>query len=69
MAEPRARVIDDKKFMWDGRDYASLEEAEEPRRGYQAEGFETRIVEEDECVHVYTRRVVSAAAIEPPPAV
>ena len=59
MAEPKASLIDGKKFMWDGREYGDGEEAEKARQEYETEGFETRIVSEDDAVRVYTRRVVS----------
>ncbi len=50
--------IDEKKFMWDGSVYGSRIEAEKARDAYGAEGFETRLVEEDGKVLVYTRRAV-----------
>ena len=59
MAEPRASVIEGKKFMWDGREYGDGEEADKARQEYEKEGFETRIVNEEDGVRVYTRRVVS----------
>ena len=59
MAEPRATLIEGKKFMWDGREYQEREEAEKATEDYEKEGFETRIVEEEEEIRVYTRRVVS----------
>lgn len=64
MGEPRARVIDGQKFMWDGREYGSPEEAERAGKEYEKERFETRSVEEDGKIHVYTRRVVTEAATE-----
>ena len=68
MAEPRSRIIDGMKFMWDGRDYESVEEALEVKQEYEKESFETRLLEEDEKVHVYTRRVVAEVVVngEPP---
>ena len=64
MAEPRARVIEGRKFMWDGREYASPEEADAARKEYEKERFETRSVEEDGSIHVYTRRVVTEVPAE-----
>ena len=64
MPEPMARVIDDKKFMWDGRDYESPALAAAAAAEYEEESFETRIVEEDDRIHVYTRRVVRADDID-----
>jgi len=69
MAKPRSRVIDDKKFMWDGRDYDSADQASEARQKYEKDNFETRMVEEDEKFHVYTRRVVTEVEVEGAPPV
>ena len=60
MAEPRARLIDGSKFMWDGRAYESRDEAASAASEYERERFETRIVEEDDRIRIYTRRVVTA---------
>ena len=69
MAEPRARIIDGKKFMWDGREYENEAEADKAGEEYEKESFETRTVEEDGKVHVYTRRVVAEVAAEGSPPV
>ena len=69
MAEPRACVIDGRKFMWDGREYGDGEEAEKAREEYENEGFETRIVSEEDTVRVYTRRVVEHIELTGPPSV
>ncbi len=69
MAEPRARLIDGSKFMWDGREYESSAEAVEAQAEYEKENFETRVVEEDSKVHVYTRRVVTHIEVDGPPPV
>lgn len=66
MAEPRACLIEGKKFMWDGREYGDREEAGKAREQYEKEGFETRIVSEDDTVRVYTRRVVSQIELSGP---
>ncbi len=58
MVKPTSRVIDDKKFMWDGKDYADSKQAAAAREEYEKNDFETRIEEQDEKFHVYTRRVV-----------
>ena len=66
MVEPKAYRIDGKKFMWDGRDYDGGEEAEKAREEYEKEGFETRIVSEDDTVRVCTRRLVSQIELTGP---
>ena len=64
MEEPRSRTIDGMKFMWDGRDYESVEEALAVKEQYEKENFETRLLEEDDKVHIYTRRVVAEVVVE-----
>lgn len=68
MAEPRSRLIDGMKFMWDGRDYDSVAKALEVKEEYEKDNFEARLLEENEKVHVYTRRVVAEVVVngEPP---
>jgi hypothetical protein len=67
MAGPRARIFDGMKFMWDGREYDSTEEAQKVRAEYEKERFEVHVVEEDGKIHVYTRRVVAEVVVEGPP--
>ncbi len=69
MADPRARVFDGYKFMWDWKDYPGLDEAQKAAEGYRKDNFETRIAEEDGKVQLYTRRVVTKVVVEgqPPP--
>ena len=64
MALPRARVIDGNKFMWDGKEYETAEEAEQARAQYGKDGFETRIVEEEGKIHVFSRRVVTSVVVD-----
>ena len=59
-------VSDGKKFMWDGRRYATREEALTVREACQNDGFEVRVVEEGEKFLVYTRRVVKGVAATAP---
>ena len=69
MAEIRGRLIDGVKFMWDGRDYETADEAAKVKEEYEQEAFETRIVEEGDKYHVYTRRVVTEVEVEGAPPV
>jgi len=48
--------------MWDGRVYASREEAASAQAAYESEGFETSMYEEEGRFLVYSRRVVGEAA-------
>jgi len=50
--------------MWDGHPYESADGAESARAGYEKEGFETRVVEEEGKRLVYTRRVASQPAVD-----
>ena len=60
----RAKQIDGKKFMWDGRSYDTEEEAKRVESGYSSEGFETRIVQEEGKYSVYSRRVVTEVVVD-----
>lgn len=64
MTELKSRLIDGMKFMWDGRDYESLDQAVKARQEYEDNKFQARIVEEDDKVHVYTRRVVTEVVVD-----
>jgi hypothetical protein len=60
----KAKQIDGKKFMWDGRDYENEAEAKIKEKTYVDEGFETHFVLEGNKYHVYTRRVVTEIVVE-----
>ncbi len=49
-----------RRFYWDGRTYASPEEAAEAADGYREGGFEVRLLEEAEGHLVYSRREAQA---------
>ena len=63
MAE-RARLFEGKKFLWDGVDYETDEEAGSAGRAYAEKGFEVEVWLDQEDAFVYTRRVVNESAIE-----
>ncbi len=56
MAE-NMRMIDGKKFMWDGVIYEERSKAEETQSQYQENKFETRLLTEEGKYLIYTRRV------------
>jgi hypothetical protein len=58
MSPNLARIFDGKKHMWDGRFYATREEASLPEGAYQKDNFEVRVVEEEGKFLIYTRRLV-----------
>jgi len=60
----KAKTIDGKKFMWDGKNYVTEEEAKNAEQSYSGEGFETRIVPAEGKYEVYTRRVVTEVVVE-----
>ncbi|KPJ53707.1 hypothetical protein AMJ39_03505 [candidate division TA06 bacterium DG_24] len=62
-----ARVIDGKKFMWDGATYETEEEAKKVQEGYEKDEFEVRRIEEERKHYLFTRRVVTEVVVEGPP--
>lgn len=58
------KIIDGKKYMWDGEDYESESAAQENMAKYSNDGFETKLIEEDGRHLVYTRRVVKEVTVE-----
>ncbi len=61
-----SRIINGKKFMWDGAAYASKEEAQGVLEKYKADNFEVELIEEESQFLVYTRRVVKEIVLEGP---
>ena len=59
-----AKIIDGKKFMWDGETYPSKEKAQEVISNYEKKEFETRLIKEGDEYFVYSRRVVTEIVIE-----
>ena len=59
-----AKVIDGKKFMWDGETYPGKGKAQEVISNYEKEGFETRLIKEGDEYFVYSRRVVTEIIVE-----
>ncbi|MEK7722438.1 MAG: hypothetical protein AAB359_08615 [Elusimicrobiota bacterium] len=56
MAEP-AKIINSKKFMWDGREYADAAGAAAAAKTYEQAGFEAQALEEGGRHLVYSRRL------------
>jgi hypothetical protein len=61
------KIIDDKKFMWDGKIYDTEADAQAVETTYKNDGFETRLLKENEKYLVYTRRVVTEVVVEGEP--
>ncbi len=64
------KLIDGKKFMWDGETYESEKEAHEVKKKYEDDKFEVKLIQEENQYFLYTRRVVTEIVLEgePPPA-
>ncbi len=58
------RMIEGKKYMWDGKTYDDEGQAKEVKSGYAGAGFETEIIQEEGKFFVYTRRVVTDVVLE-----
>ncbi len=59
-----SRVIEGKKYMWDGVERESEEEAGAVLEKYRAEGFEATTIREGGRSYVFTRRVVTDVKVE-----
>jgi len=64
MPEIRARVFEGEKFMWDGKEYATMQEAQKAEIVYQQEGFEIMVVEDQGKFHIYTRKVIKEVIVQ-----
>ena len=58
------RFCDRQKFLWDGEEYDSSAAAETKKSEYEAQGFETRLFEEEGKSLLYTRRVVKEVVVQ-----
>jgi hypothetical protein len=58
------RYEDGKKFMWDGKEYATEDEAKGVADGYAGDGFDIFNLSEEGKFFVYTRRVVKEVVVE-----
>jgi hypothetical protein len=59
-----SRIINGKKFMWDGVVYESKEEAQDMMEKYKKDNFKVELIEEEKQYLVYTRRVVTEIVLE-----
>ena len=64
-----ARIINGKKFMWDGKDYPDKKSALDVAQKYKKDGFETEVFEEENIYYVFTRRVVEEVIVEGQPTI
>jgi len=59
-----SKIIDGKKFMWDGVVYESKKEVQDTMQKYKNDGFEVELIEEEKQHLLYTRRVVTEIVVE-----
>lgn len=59
-----SKIINGKKFMWDGVVYEPKKEAEDTMRKYKDDNFEVELIEEEGKHLLYTRRVVTEIVVE-----
>jgi len=62
-----SRIIDGKKFMWDGSTYNDEKSALEISQKYKSDGFETKVIEEEDKYFVFSRRIVKEIIVEGQP--
>ena len=58
------QFIEGKKFMWDGIEYTTQEEAKKKASEYKKNDFETQVIQIKDKYLVYTRRVVTEIVLE-----
>ena len=59
-----AKIIDGKKFMWDGETYPDKKTAQEVITNYEKEKFETRLIKEGDEYFIFSRRIVTEIVID-----
>ncbi len=62
MPPPTSRLIDNKKFMWDGATYPDEAEASRVAETYRGSGFEAHVATDEGVWLVFTRREAAAEA-------
>lgn len=62
-----ARVINSRKYMWDGATLEDKAQAEETKKKYKEDKFEAEIVEEDGKYFLFTRRLVEEVVVDGSP--
>jgi len=58
-----SKLFDGKKFMWDGLEYATPDEAKKVASAYNQNGFETRIDSEEGKHYIYSRKEVKEVVV------
>lgn len=58
------KVVEGRKFIWDGLIYDSQDALNNALSSYANDGFETKVFKEDDRYLVYSRREVKTVVIE-----
>ena len=61
------KILEGKKFMWDGKTYTTEAEALKIKEEYEKDNFETRLISEEGNYFLFTRRVVTEVVVEGQP--
>lgn len=62
----KSKIFEGNKFMWDGRTYVNEGEAKSTEEKYRKNGFETKIIKEENQYLIYTRREIKEIVLEGP---
>jgi len=62
-----SRIFDGKKFIWDGSTYNDEKSAFEISQKYESDGFETKVINEENKYFVFSRRIVKEIIVEGQP--
>ncbi len=65
----RVKIVERKKFMWDGNEYKTEEEAKDAMLKYKSDGFEVLMEKGGDKYYLYTRRVAAQVVVEGTPPV
>lgn len=61
------KIIEGKKYMWDGKTYENDKQAKEIKEKYEKDGFEVELLKDKNQYVIYTRRVVKDVVVEGEP--
>ena len=64
-----SKIVDGKKFMWDGGEYPDKKNALEIAQKYIRDGSEVKVIEEEKKYFVFTCRAIKEVVVESQPAI
>jgi hypothetical protein len=59
-----SKIIDGKKFMWDGCEYNDENTVAIATEKYKSSNFETRLINENNKFYIFTRKMVTEVKVE-----